>query len=135
MRSAAGIWVVMKYLSALACLPLTLACVGHASLPSVGSPIEASAVQSVRKCETTETELRATFGEPYREGIVDGMRTMTWMYQPGGSVVAGDASSLEEISRGQQMLVVAVSDANVVEDLIYNPPPGVIWQPRASCGQ
>ncbi len=60
---------------------------------------------------------------------------MTWMYQPGGEVVPGDASSLEEISRGQQMLVVAVSDTDVVEDLIYNPPPGVVWQPRASCGQ
>ena len=47
-------------------------------MPSVGKPFPVSQVRQIEIGETTRTEIRQMFGDPWRTGIEDGFKTWTY---------------------------------------------------------
>jgi hypothetical protein len=72
-------------------LPLTVGLCGCFSV-TVGRKFDATHVPDIRPCVTTEENLVAWFGEPYKRGNVDGLPTLQWLYVKAGS--GGSASEL-----------------------------------------
>ena len=95
-----------KFLRGLAigALLLVSACV------SVGHEFPAGQVQSIRIGETTQTEILATFGNPWRKGIDNGLKT--WTYGNEVYKVVGESESED--------LVIKFDKKGVVSSYSYN---------------
>jgi hypothetical protein len=64
--------VVCCCIAALICMVVLSSCA------SVGREFPVSPVSEIRMGETTQAQIRAMFGEPWRVGVEDGRRTWTY---------------------------------------------------------
>ncbi|MGZ3456854.1 MAG: hypothetical protein ACXVEF_45025 [Polyangiales bacterium] len=93
-----------------------------------GAPAPASApsptvnirpvAESVALCKTTDAELRATLGTPYRDGRFGRNRILSWLSHGEGP---------------EQFLAVLLNDHGVVVDLFWDVPGAVSWSPSDHC--
>ena len=81
-----------------------------ASCATVGRDFPVSQVSDIRVGNTTQDEIRAMFGSPWRVGIEDGQRT--WTYGKYCYRLFGQAST--------QDLVIRFDDRNVVVSYTFN---------------
>ena len=81
-----------------------------ASCATVGRDFPVSHVSDIRVENTTQDEIRAMFGAPWRVGIEDGQRT--WTYGKYCYRLFGQAST--------QDLVIRFDDRNVVVSYTFN---------------
>jgi hypothetical protein len=97
--------------AALLGLLSTLGLCGCVSI-TAGRKFDMVHVADIRPCVTTEENLRAWFGEPYKRGNTDGLPTLQWAYAHTGT--SGTES---------QALVVVVNQAGKVMHFALNPGP------------
>jgi outer membrane protein assembly factor BamE (lipoprotein component of BamABCDE complex) len=81
-----------------------------ASCATVGRDFPVSQVSDIRIGNTTQDEIRAMFGSPWRVGIEDGQRT--WTYGKYCYRLFGEAST--------QDLVIRFDERNVVVSYTFN---------------
>jgi outer membrane protein assembly factor BamE (lipoprotein component of BamABCDE complex) len=81
-----------------------------ASCATVGRDFPVSRVSDIRVGNTTQDEIRAMFGSPWRVGIEDGQRT--WTFGKYYYRLFGQAST--------QDLVIRFDDRNVVVSYTFN---------------
>lgn len=68
---------ITKTLTALALLfAISLPLSG--CMPAVGQPFPTQQVRQIEIGQTTKTEIRKMFGDPWRTGLEDGLRTWTY---------------------------------------------------------
>ena len=76
-----------------------------ACMPSVGRPFPVHQVRQIEIGKTTQQEIRQMFGDPWRTGLENGMRT--WTYGEYGMKVSRD-------------LVIRFDDQNVVKSYSFS---------------
>ena len=98
---------VLRTLLAGGILSAVLAAAGCAN---VGRDFPDQRVQDLEIGETTQQEVRRSFGEPWRVGYEDGLRT--WTYGKYRYSLVGDSSTKD--------LVIRFDNANVVKSYSFN---------------
>ena len=92
----------------LLCLGLLLG-----SCVTIGREFPVSRVQEIRIGETTQSDVEALFGAPWRVGIEDGQRT--WTYGKYRYKLFGDASTQDLVVRFDENEVVVSYSFNTTE--------------------
>jgi hypothetical protein len=88
---------------------------------TVGTKIDATRVNDIKPCSTTEQELLTWFGQPARSGNQNGFPTMQWLYARAG------------LESDSQVLWVALNQKRQVIYYALNPTAMVV-ELRDSCG-
>ena len=78
---------------------------------SIGSKFDMDKIQNIKRCTTTEKEIRDMFGKPYEKGIQSGYSTLTYWYS---SVNAFGKTTNDK-------LIIFINNAGIVVDYTLNP--------------
>jgi hypothetical protein len=89
---------------------MTMALCACSASVSLGRKIDTAHVSDIRPCVTTEENLIAWFGEPYRRGNENGFPTLQWEYAYSKARVGRS----EAESEAQSLVVVLNRDGKVV---------------------
>ncbi|HEX6909432.1 MAG TPA: hypothetical protein VF142_03505, partial [Longimicrobium sp.] len=91
----------------------------HAAPESAPAPADRrAAVRAIVLCTSTEAELRATLGEPARDGLLRRERILGWIIDEDAVV---------------SYLAVLLDARGVVVDLVWDVPTEIPWTPADQC--